>query len=106
MTLLGLCSDIQYLIGEWMKQNPRYRFKAVLEEIKNYEYKGGEAMTNLITSPPHLYAYYQDPDEGGWWFEDIKGDWNGENWVVKDYWDKVMELRLYQMEHEDEFYED
>lgn len=106
MSLLGLCDDIQYLIGEQMKKQPRYRFKAVLEEIEKHKYKCGSAMRELLTSPPHLYAYYQEPEAGGWWFQDIQGNWDGENWVVKDYWDKVLEFRWYQLASEGEFYED
>ena len=107
MSLLGLCDDIQHLIGEQIKKQPRYRFKAVLEEIKNYEYECGDSMRHLLTLPPILYASQLDE---GWLFEGITG-WCGafvfcDNWVVKDYWDTIMERRLYQMEHEDEFYED
>ena len=103
MSLLGLCDDIQHLIGEQIKKQPRYRFKAVLEEIKNHEYECGDSMRYLLTLPPFLYARGDEMT-----YEPIQNSmyYSGENWVIKDYWDKFMEMRLYQMEHEDEFYED
>lgn len=102
MSLLGLCDDIQYLIGEQIKKQPRYRFKAVLEEIKNHEYECGSRMRDLLTLPPILNA----SQLGEGWLVEVVVPSSYENWVMKDYHDKVMEMRLYQMECEDEFYED
>lgn len=107
MSLLGLCDDIQYLIGEQIKKQPRYCFNVVLGEIENYEYQCGLLMRDLIASPPFIRARqaFHVPKLESWWiFKEIsRGDRTDDynpyksNWVVETYlacrnFDRLLDL--------------
>jgi len=86
MNFLNLCDDIIGMIQVEVANHPKYRYKKVLEELVNGDWELNDLeLDNLIDSPPYNYATYYHPDEGGWWCDDILGEFCGTNWIVEDY---------------------
>lgn len=97
MNILDLCYDLHESIGEALKKNPTYLFKAVLEEIETYEPKPPSLLLlELIhLEKPYLFAYCQDWEDGGWWFEPINTrEISDENWVYKNFIDEQAEFAM------------
>ena len=87
MNITDLCDDILGLVGEQVKDHPKYKFKKVMEELEELD----EFVFNdtdlwwLVEAPPFIYASWYNVDEGGWWIDDIRGEECGQNWIIEDY---------------------
>ena len=87
MNITYLCDDILGMIEERVRDNPKYKFKKVLDEIKNIEpdlYDTG--LDELLDAPTFTHSYWYRPEDGGWWFESVNDlELCNENWIIKEW---------------------
>ena len=75
---------------------PNYTIRQqLLDEINQYRRpEMSYYLQELISGEPFLYAYSQDIEDGGWWFETINNRYiTFENWVYKEYSDQSTEIQ-------------
>tara|TARA_R110000796_G_scaffold72151_3_gene163415 strand:+ start:16 stop:303 length:288 start_codon:yes stop_codon:yes gene_type:complete len=84
MNILNLADDILGMVGDEVKNQPKYKFKKVLEELKEKDIELNSVdLWWLVEAEPFIYASWYNIDEGGWWFDDILGEECGSNWITQ-----------------------